>query len=1300
MPLETTSSMSKTIEQLQAENKKLKQSLTDLQNKFSVLSSFERNAKEIFWQMDFSLQTTYISQRIKNFLGYTPKEFMEKDFKQLITTETYQKISDIQQQFVKEEKLIDKHSTPKYFLLNLEYVDIQDKIKPAKAKFSLYYDGKNNPVGIQGYIFYEETAQLLSREQEQLKSLFDSIFSQSVEGAFLFLLPYSLPWADKINKDKQLERILSQLKPVGFNKVILEQFKMTSEEFSQFRITNLPNWKALSKFWQNLFDQGQTQVKQLMKNRKGAPLAIEGEFVTLYNDQQEVLGVFGIQHDITDSFLIEETTGHELNLKKLWDKANIAIFVVQNEKIVFWNKAAFNIIEPTIEKNKEYKFSEIVYEEDLPLVYERYKKRIQGEDVESTYSFRVKTPKGEIRWLQIHSAFYLWNGQAATLNFARDITDEIRLKEQLETTKHRFEILSKNSSDIIAIYNGFNLVYLSENTERLLGYTPEFKTPFELVQYIHPDDRERVQKEMETIVKKQQKHATLIYRVRHASGVYLWWEVYIDLNFENGELKENIAVARDITERKELEEEIREKEKLYRLLAENTSDGVSLYEYGKQVYQSSAHSRTAGYKIKIPTINDIYKYMHPDDIEPVKKIVSESIKNRKNEMILNYRIKHKNGNYIWIEAVANAEWDNHPLPKRMVVKTRDITSRKKLENEIREKEKLYRLLAENTSDGVALYEYGKMVYQSPGRAKMLGRKPDIETMEDAFKYIHPEDLPKVNEAMTMVLKEQLPSLTLQYRVKHNDGHYIWIEILANIEYDKAGNPFHVIFKTRDISSRINLEEKIRQNEAQYRLLAENSTDGIALFENGELIYMSPSYTNILGDYLDINRIEEMFDYIHPDDLPKIKEQVKKIRTEKIERDVSQYRIRKKDGSYVWFEDIIHSEFDDNGNQVRVILNSRDVTKRIETQNELKETEKQLKMLLTNMSDFLFLIDKDSIIKYTTPYTLSYFGYDETKVLGKSFFEFIYPPDLERLIQNFTQAVNEKSIGPKAYRVVRKDSSFFWMEITGNSIENNHLEFVIVGRDITERIEIQEQLKKQHTELTELNATKDKFFSILAHDLRSPFNQIMGFSDLLSKNIHQYDIEKIAHFVGIIRNSSVKAYQLLENLLNWSMAKRGIMEFYPVTLNIIPLVKEETNRLSEQIKTKNIDVILQDSSDILIPADENMFRIIIRNIFNNAIKFTPINGKINIEFEEKNNEIAIAIKDNGIGMEQSQIHTLFELSENRSTEGTQGEKGTGLGLLVVKDFADKHKAKIEVNSKKDKGTEVKIIFPKSNSVILS
>ncbi len=908
--------MSKTIKQLEAENKQLKEKLSSLTSNIKALTSFERNAEEIFWQMDFSLQTTYISKKITDFLGYTPEEFMAKEYKQLVTPETYQKFLKLQQQFVKEEKLIDEYSVPKYFLLDIEHIDKQGKIKPAKVKFSLFYDEDNNPVGIQGYTLYKDIAQLLSREPEQLKSLFNSIFAQSVEGVFLFLLPYSSPWTDKIDKDKQLKRILSQLKPVGFNQVILDQFKMTKEEFSQFRIANLSKWRTVSKFWKDLFDQGKIQVKQLMRNKKGEPLAIEGEFVTLYNNQKDILGVFGIQHDITDSFLIEETTEHEFKLKELWDKANFAIFVVQDEKVVFWNKTAFEIINPNIEKNKTYKFSEIVYEEDLPLVYERYSKQIQGEDVESTYNFRIKTSKGEIKWLQLHSVFYLWNGKPATLNFARDIT--------LQKT---------------------------------------------------------------------------------------------------------------------------------------------------------------------------------------------------------------------------------------------------------------------------------------------------------------------------------------------------------------------------------LEEKIRQNEAQYRLLAENSTDGVALFENGELVYISPSYAKILGDYLEITRIEELFDYIHPDDLSKIKQQIKKIKTEKIERYTYQYRIRKSDGSYVWFEDIIHSEFDENGNQVRVIFNSRDVTKRIEAQQELKEKEKQLEMLLTNMSDFLLLFDKDGIIKYTTPHTLSYFGFSEKEVIGKSVFEFIYPPDLEKIIFDFSESVKNKMVKQKLYRVIKKDGSFFWVEFDGNAIENEQLEFVIVGRDVTERIEIQEQLKKQHTELSELNATKDKFFSILAHDLRSPFNQIMGFSDLLSQNIHKYDAKKIVHFVEIIRNSSVKAYQLLENLLNWSMAKRGMMEFYPVILNIIPLITEEINRLSEQIKTKKIDLTLQTSVNIFISADENMFRIIIRNILNNAIKFTPVNGKINISFTQKDNEVVITIKDNGTGMEESQIHSLFKLSENRSSEGTQGERGTGLGLLVVKEFVDKHNAEIKVNSKKDKGTEVKLIFQK-------
>ncbi len=1166
--------MSKTIEQLQAENKKLRKKIKEQKFLLQSLSSFANNAKEIFWQMDFSLRITYISPSVTSFLDYSLEKYPQLDITQFLSSESAKKVLALKEKFIKDGKIINQSDLPEFFLWDVEFIDKKGIKKPAKVKFNLFYDQQGNPAGIQGLTFFDNLSKNFSDDTFKMKSLFDLFFSQSVEGVFLMILPEPIAWKNSHDNKKTIQQILENLTPVGYNDVLLNQFQISGKEFSQFRLTKISDTFSNLDFWEKLFNDGKIPIKQLMKNKKGKPLAVEGEYLTLYNDLKEIIGIFGIQQDITDSFLLKKTTENEPKLKELWDKANFAIFVVQDEKIVFWNKAAFDIINPEIEQDKEFKFSELVYKEDLPLIYERYSKRIKGEDIESTYNFRIKTARSEIRWLQLHSAFFLWNGQAATLNFARDITDEITLKDQLKITNHRFEILSQKSSDMIAIYNGMNLVYLSENTKEILGYIPESQTIFDFENYIHPEDKKRIKHEIEEIVTKQKTHATLVYRIRHVSGKYLWLEVSINAKYENGQLGENIAVARDITDRKELEEEIKKKEALYRLLAENSSDGVSLYEYGK------------------------------------------------------------------------------------------------------------------------------LVYQSPGREKMLGQIPDIETLEDAFKYIHPEDMPRVKEAMAKVIKEQLSSFMLQYRVKHYDGHYIWVEILANVEYDKARNPYRVIFKTRDITSRKTLEEKIRQNEAQYRLLAENSTDGVALFENGELIYISPSYAKILGNYLEISRIEEMFDYIHPEDLPRIKRQVEKIKANKIERDISQYRIRKNDGTYAWFEDIIHSEFDENGNQTRVILNSRDVTKRIETQQELIEKEKQVQLLLENMSDFLFLIDKDGIIKYTTPYTLSYFGFSENETIGKSFFEFIYPPDLEKLIFDFTEAVRDKTIKQKLYRVIKKDGNFFWMEVNGNAIENGQLEFVIVGRDISERIQFQEQIKQQHKELVELNATKDKFFSILAHDLRSPFNQIMGFSDLLRKNVYKYDTDKIAHFAGIIRNSSVKAYQLLENLLNWSLAKRGMMEFYPVTTNIIPLVKEEINRLSEQIKTKNINLKLEDLSNLFLTVDENMFRIIIRNLANNAIKFTPINGKITIDFEEKKDETIIQIKDNGIGMEQVQIRSLFKLSENRSTEGTKGEKGTGLGLLVVKEFADKHNAKIEVKSQKEKGTEVQLIFPKSNTVILS
>lgn len=243
------------------------------------------------------------------------------------------------------------------------------------------------------------------------------------------------------------------------------------------------------------------------------------------------------------------------------------------------------------------------------------------------------------------------------------------------------------------------------------------------------------------------------------------------------------------------------------------------------------------------------------------------------------------------------------------------------------------------------------------------------------------------------------------------------------------------------------------------------------------------------------------------------------------------------------------------------------------------------------------------------------------------------------------------------------------------------------------IQIQsDELKTTNKQLSVLNSTKDKFFSIIAHDLRNPFHAVIGFSELLLLDIEKYPPEKVRRFLNLIHSSSQKGNDLLENLLQWSRSETGKISYEPVNLNLYAIAENSINLLNAQAIRKNIQISQEIEPSITIYADENMLSTVIRNLISNAIKFTHENGKIAIKARVAGPMVEISVIDNGIGIPEENIRLLFHIESNISTKGTSYESGTGLGLILCKEFVEKHKGKIWVESEEGKGSEFKFTIP--------
>jgi len=270
---------------------------------------------------------------------------------------------------------------------------------------------------------------------------------------------------------------------------------------------------------------------------------------------------------------------------------------------------------------------------------------------------------------------------------------------------------------------------------------------------------------------------------------------------------------------------------------------------------------------------------------------------------------------------------------------------------------------------------------------------------------------------------------------------------------------------------------------------------------------------------------------------------------------------------------------------------------------------------------------------------------------------------------------------------------------GNKEENYHQQDVetlsMIANltwDITERKQTEAEILRINRELKEAIDTKDKFFSIIAHDLRSPFSSILGLSDMLKSEIRNLDTKEMENLAGLISKSAGHTLQLLDNLLNWARMQQGSIKYQPENILLHNFVNDVIWILKESALQKNITIRNKIPARLIVRADENMITVIIRNLISNAIKFTNSDGYIEVSVQTLENQTIISISDSGVGMSDDQIRNLFYVGSNRSTQGTNHEKGTGLGLILCREFVEKHDGKIWVSSTPGNGSEFSFSIP--------
>ncbi|MCU7503014.1 MAG: PAS domain S-box protein [Ignavibacteria bacterium] len=625
---------------------------------------------------------------------------------------------------------------------------------------------------------------------------------------------------------------------------------------------------------------------------------------------------------------------------------------------------------------------------------------------------------------------------------------------------------------------------------------------------------------------------------------------------------------------------------------------------------------------------------------------------------------------------------------------REFTAHRQTVDELRKSEHKYRLLIESANEAIVVIQDGIPRLTNAMASNMSGYSKEELEKTQFTSFIHPEERIQLAENHQKRMRGEAVPNYYVFRLLTKDGSTRWIYMNA-VLIDWEGSPATLNFLT-DITESKLAEEALEQSNRKWEAVIAASPDGIGMLSlDGKIQLISEKLVKMHG-----YPVEEMekflgtsvIEHIHPSNHQLLIDNTHKLLSGKKVDQITEYLALRKDKSCFNIDINTRVLYDSAGKPQSILYVERDITKRKLDEAALQHSRQKLEAIISASPDGIGIISLDGKMQFMSDKLIQMYGYsieEKDELTGRSAFDFIDPSDYNRLTEYMHKLITGQSDHKiREYLAIKKDNSRFYVELNYTVLpdtEGNPASILFVERDSTERKLIEEETAKINLELAELNATKDKFFSIIAHDLKSPFQGLIGCSQILSSEYSTLSEEEKMSFIGSIEEISRNSYKLLENLLDWSRMQTGQMIVNMEDFNLLVELYPTISLIKQTAINKKIEFNYIIDNSIFVRADKNMLSTVVRNLAANSIKFTNPGGRIILAARKLDNLIEVSVTDSGIGIEKDIIDNLFKIDKSISKKGTANEQGTGLGLLLCKEMIEKHGGKIRVESKVGQGS---------------
>jgi PAS domain S-box-containing protein len=642
-----------------------------------------------------------------------------------------------------------------------------------------------------------------------------------------------------------------------------------------------------------------------------------------------------------------------------------------------------------------------------------------------------------------------------------------------------------------------------------------------------------------------------------------------------------------------------------------------------------------------------------------------------------------------------------PKPDFSNFSSEDLENR--LECEIKKhqetKERLQGIFNYSLNLAAILDGAGNIIYAGPAISKLLGFSQGDFKGKGIFNFICEKDRVKAKEIFNHVISESKEPISFEADFLCGEGAQRTIEIrLENRLNDGYVNG--IIMNGIDVTERKKEEAAFREN---YKELADlkSALDSSAIIARtdrfGVITQVNEKFCQISG-YSEAELIGKTHRVINSGYHPKefFAGMWQTITAGKVWR--GEIRNKAKNGAYYWVDTTITPFMDDEGKPFEFIAIRYDITARKKAEEAIRESEKRYSDMINNIPDALWQADENGNFIYMSENIQRLSGYTPEELINSKitfWINIIHHDDRRRVFSAFKDFFEKNDKFEIDYRIKKKSGEWSWIHMRAvNVIVNNDIKTAAgIIMDINDRKKAEIELEKSRNELKDINYQKDKFFSIISHDLRSPFTGLMGFASFLLSEMDSLSQEEIKEYLSQINKTTSNIYNLLNNLLEWSRVQIGRMEYQPANISLLEKARITVNLLSANAAKKNIELEMNIDPHISVFADENMLRSILQNIISNAIKFTNSGGKVKVQAEIKGKFVEICVTDTGIGIEPEALNKIFKMEVNHTTRGTHNEAGAGIGLMLTKELVEKHGGKIKIQSKIGEGSKFIITIPK-------